>query len=292
MFDPVLLLSCYLVDALELIQNCTYPHAQVTAAKLAEASRRAAQDAAARADSESTYQEEMANLRRSGDDNLKRAHSEAALQIDQAQATVHKKIAAVEAQVAQDIVAIEDEKHSLELRVGHLMDQARESEELHTAAVEKMAKQATDACSQVEANAAAEIARVRSELTEALDILDQRDADDELAQSRVAEIEEEAVLWKRSAEESFAATLSTYRDKMEGTVTELEHQLALVRDEAQQNAERANQEAQAVALAERRAARKVRRQLTACLHCKGCFNRRLCLARLCSLPRPTQRCTV
>ena len=263
----------------------------MAAFKLAEANSRAS----SHANAESQRLAEMEDLRRSSEDSLKRLRSDATLQFEQAQAKAQQQIAAIEARSAAEvqiaelqaatarteaselaearvqlaaadaeerIEAIADTEQSLTLRVNQLLEQKRESEQLHAAAIEMMRAQAADAYDTAHAQAAAEIASVRSELFEALDTLNQRDADavqvERMTQSRMTDVQEEAIQWKQSAEESFAATLASYRETMEGKVVEMEHQLVLAREEAQQKAKLARDKAQDLEHAERRAARKVR----------------------------------
>lgn len=266
----------------------------MAAFKLAEANRRAS----SHANAESQCLADIADLRRSSEDSLKRLRSDATLRIEQVQTKAQQQIAAIEARSAAEvqiaelqaatarkeasesaesrvqaaaadaekrIEAIAGTEQSLTLRVHHLLEQERRSEQSHAAAIETMRAQAADAYDTAQAQAAAEVARVQSELAEALQLvhtLNQRDTDiaqaERMAQSRIADVEEEAVQWKQSAEESFAATLASYRDTMEGKVVEVEHQLVLAREEAQQNAELARGKAQDLEHAERRAARKVR----------------------------------
>ena len=295
----------------------------MAAFKLAEANSRAS----SHANAESQRLAEIEDLRRSSEDSLKRLRSDATLQIEQAQAKAQQQIAAIEtrseaevqiaelqaatarkeasesaearvqvaaADAEKRIEAIADTEQSLMLRVNQLLEQERQSEQLHAAAIEMMRAQAADAYDTAHAQAAAEVARVRSELFEALDTLNQRDADtvqvERMAQSRMAAVEEEAVQWKQSAEESFAATLASYRETMEGKVVEVEHQLVLAREEAQQNAERAKDTAQDLEHAERRAARKVR-----CTTLQSGWMKRnsksSCCQHLCSSPKLTQKCS-
>lgn len=259
---------------------------QAASTTLAEALRRAAADASARASAETEYQSEITDLQRGAEESLKRERRTAAMQMDQAQDLMQEQIAAAEQQAATEvekatqlvetawqqanetaearvqaarvdaeerISAAEDARYSLELRASQLVDQSNESARLHAAAMENMTARA-EACAQAEANAVSEIERLRSELTESLDLLDQRDVDDATTRTICAEVEEEAIQWKQSAEESFAATLTSYRDQMEST-------LKLAREEAHRNAQVASEGAAALARAERRAARKVRRYL-------------------------------
>lgn len=188
----------------------------------------------------------------------------------QANETSEARVQSARNDAEERMSAVEDARYSLELRASQLVDQSNESARLHAVAMEKIIARA-EACAQAEANAVAEIERLRSVLTESLDLLDQHDVDDATAQksaaqaeheaqSRVAEVEEEAVQWKQSAEESFAATLTTYRNKMERNAAEMERQLDLTREESERNAHTASERAAALAHAERRAARKVRRK--------------------------------
>ena len=196
----------------------------------------------------SKYQGEIVDLKRSSADTLKRALSDAAVRIKQVQDEAQHQIATIEAQAAA------------ELQITELQAAASRED-----AIEKIRAHAADVHNIAQSQAAAEVARVRCELAEALDTLDQRDADaaqvERMAQTRVVNIEEEAVQWKQSAEESFSATLTAYRDKMEAKVVEMEQQLVLAREEAQYNAESAEVarcKVQNLEHAERRAVRKVR----------------------------------
>lgn len=311
----------------------------MAAAKLAEANSRAS----SRADAEAQCQAELADLRRSSEDSLQRARSTAALQVEQAQTIAQQQIAAMEVQAAtkvqiaelkavaaradaselaesriQDTIAdshkqiemIMASEQSLEMRVNRLMEQERKSEHLHAVAIENMRAQAAAACSRTEHQAAAEVARVRSELAEALDALDQRDADHKLvrenaeqaecaAQSRVADIEEEVVNWKQSAGASFAETLAAYRVKMEAKLVEMERELVLAREEAQQHSAVARRAGQALEHAERRAARKVCHHAYVTTQTQGdiagwivLISRVPCAQHSCSLAKPTLKCIV
>ena len=222
----------------------------MAAAKLAEANNRAS----SYADAQSQYLAELAELRRTSDDSLKRARNEATLRIEQDQAIAQQQITAIEAQAATEV-------QIAQAQAAAARKDASELAEVRVQAAIADADKRIEAITNSEQSLAVDVARMRSELAEALDTLEQRDANaaqaESTAQLRVADIEEEAVLWKQSAEESFAATLAAYRDKMESKVVEVEHQLLLAREEAQQNAEVTRRKVQGLEHAERRAVRKV-----------------------------------
>lgn len=234
----------------------------MAASKLAEANTRAH----SHTNAESQYQAEIVDLKRNSADSLKRALGDAAVRVEQVQAKAQHQITAIEAQAAAEVQIAELQAAA-----------ARED------AIEKMRAHATDAYNIAQAQAGAEVARVRSELAEALDTLDQRDADaaqvERMAQTRVVNIEEEAVQWKHSAEESFAETLAACRDNMQAKVVEMEQQLVLAHEEAQYNAEVARCKIQDLEHAERRAVRKVRCTTINIMKCvDGCNLRHIFLA--------------